>query len=172
MRKSLRAVALFGVAALALTSCAKKVSYEEFHKAATAVEKNPYKTAKMTGIIKSSDDSSSSTQNIDAELKYQSIASVGSLSASVWTSDNATAALIINTLTAGIITEDENSTYYAGGSFKVVTKVEEKDSEGKTTATATSTTTFNEYGLLTSIKGKGTGDTSKETFDLKVVYSK
>ena len=147
---------MIGAAALTLLSgCAllqSKVSYDKFHeKAVEAHEKgHSYKKATANGTV----ETMGMTIKID-NVKF-------TYSDGYWTSsDNSVGASIavgiVNT-EAYMVTEDEDSTYYVGGGFKVTISNE----DGKGTAK------FNSAGLMTSYDVKLDDNTMK----LTVKYSK
>ena len=147
---------MMGAAALTLLSgCAlfqSKVSYDKFHeKAVEAHEKgHSYKKATANGSV----ETMGMTVKIDnVKLTY---------SDGYWTSsDNSVGASVavglVNT-EAYMVTEDDDSTYYVGGGFKVTMSNE----DGKGTAK------FNAAGLITSYDVKADNSTMK----LTVKYSK
>lgn len=146
---------MLAVATFALAACAPKVSFEEFKKkadeAAEKAKEANYSKVVIDGYIE--DDGEKQTFD-KVEVKVEK---------GVFTPKNIThldeiaAAAILNVTTASGVAalgEDENTTYYAGGSFKVETVEDGKKN----------TANFNEYGFLTSV----TGDSSK----LTVSYTK
>ena len=145
---------LIGVASLAmLTACASKCDYDSFHsKAAAAVEKKG--EASWTSAVVSG-------SYVDDNGKKQSYDNISlSMSKGVFSASNAThldevgAALALNTfLRADYAGNNENTTYFAGSSFKTVY---EKDGD-KTT------TNWNKYGLLVSIQ-YSSGDQFKVSY--------
>lgn len=148
-----------------LAGCAKTVTYDDFHKAATAVETNPYTTAHMTGTVKSSSSDTTSETKIDSTFTYSS---------SLWqakelVSKDSVYAILLNTNIAASVGNSDSITYYTGNGFKVVYKDTTTDSDtGKTTTNYTGTWEWNEYGYLTSINGNA--ESSK--YNIKVSYSK
>lgn len=165
MKKGLRSLVTLSVCALSLASCASKVSFAEFQfKAGEAVKKTvEYTTATVSGSATASSSDSKSEKKISANLKVDGhIITPASLSDTAY-------AVIVNSfgITTYTVAEQEGYTYYAGGSFKVT--YETKDDEGNKSS---SSVEWNEFGLVTAIKAKGTGDNSKVTYNISVKYSK
>lgn len=151
MRKSLRGVVALAVSALALTSCLSKVSYADFHSAATSVEKHSYTKAKFSGKWKTS------ALGMSVELDMSDV--TFNYSNSIWAAADGTGVTQITlgesmlAATAALAAESSDYTYYTGGGFKM-----EKTSSTK------EYTEWNEYGLMTKITD---GDNT-----LTVSYSK
>lgn len=165
MKKGLRGLVMLSVCALSLASCASKVSFADFKsKAGEAVKKTvEYTTATVSGSATTRSSDSKSEQKISANLKVN-----GRLITPASLSDTAYA-VIVNAfgITTYTVAERDGYTYYAGGSFKVT--YETKDDDGNK---ASSSVAWNEFGLVTAIKAKGTGDNSKVTYNITVKYSK
>ena len=138
-----------GAAALVLlTACGpSKVSYEKFHEKAVAAL-NDAKEKKFDVTLKGTykdDDGEHKMDNV--VLKWNE----GAFAATNITHlDEVGAAVILNLLTANLVGEDENITYYAGNGFKTV----------KTTDDGSVTTTWNKYALPTAVKGGGSSITA------------
>ena len=164
MKKSIRSLAILGVCALSLTACGK-VSFADFQsKASEALKKDvPYTTAVLTGSIKASSSSNSSEQKVNSKFNVK-----GHVLTPASISDTAYA-IIFTTSGLGTFSAAENTdyTYYAGSVFKVTYSASDEDGNK-----ASSSISWNEYGLLTSLKGRGTGSDSKTTYNLTVKYSK
>lgn len=145
---------VIGMATLCLlTACGpSKVSYAKFHEAAVEAVKKEVSYTKVT--VKGT--SKASSVSVELDLEY-------TLKDGQWemTKGDAVSALVGTVLigmTADLVTEDEKTTYYAGGGFKTVTK------DGDDTGTVT----WNANARLTSIKGK----TSSGSGDIKLTWSK
>ena len=164
MKKSIRSLALLGVCALSLTACGE-VTFSDFQtKATEALKKDvEYKTATVSGTVKTKSDSSSSESKISATLNVN-----GHILTPASLSDTVTS-VIVTAFGLGTFSAAENTSYkyYAGSTFKVsYEETYSDDSKG------TSEIQWNEYGLVTSIKANGTGSNSSSTYNLKVSYSK
>ena len=151
--KVLNKIVIGAAALVLLTACGpSKVSYAKFHEQAVAAAKKEvsYKKVKFSGKSKTS--STEITLSAVYELKdgKWQMTEGGAVEAVV------TATYIA--MTADTIAEDEKSTYYAGNGFKVT----RQDGDDKATMT------WNEYGLLTSAKGKANG----AEVDISLKYSK
>ncbi len=135
---------MVSVAALLLSGCATKVSYEKFHEKAEAASKLEVKVTK--GSIKYAYKSGSKESNAN----YTMVWNAGN---KYWTVQDASLldldiATIVNTFAVNV-GEDEEDTYYAGGGqFKVV----EEDGD---------TWKFQKNGFLTSYKTETTTITVK-----------
>ena len=139
--------------ALLLAGCAKEVSYADFHKAATEVEKHQFTlaTATMKGTIK--DDGEETKVDYTCELAY-----TVTLGVSAWAPKNTAditnkKALLLATfanMTAADVQEESDTKYYAGSTFKVVSE--------------NGTANFNKFGLITSMNSKEDGSDYKVTF--------
>lgn len=132
---------VIGMASLVLlTACAPKCSYSDFHsKAVAAVEKAKEKsfTVTLKGTYK--DDNGDKKNYDNLTVKFNK----GSFEATNITHlDEVAAALVLNLSTADLVGESDKVTYYAGSTFKTVTK----DDNG------TSTVTWNKFGLPTQLK--------------------
>ncbi len=164
MKKSIRSLAVLGVCALSLTACGN-VSFADFQTKANEALKTDveYKTATVSGTVKSSSSDSKSESKISANLTVNGHILTG---ASI---NDAVYAAYITTFGLGTFAATENTSYkyYAGSSFKVT--YDEKDDNGNKSSSAI---TWNSNGLVTSIKAKGTGTNSKSTYNLTVKYSK
>ena len=140
-----------GAAALVLlTACGpSKVTYEKFHeKAVAALKEAKEKTYDVTLKGTYKDESSGETSKMDnVVLKWNKGAFEATSALHV---DEVAAAVILNLLTANLVGEDENITYYAGNGFKTV----------KTTDDGSVTTTWNKYALPTAVKGGGSSITA------------
>lgn len=167
MKKSLRSLAVLGVCALSLTACGN-VSFADFQtKANEALNKTvEYKTAVVSGTVKSSSSSSNSESKISANL---SITEHAFTPASLTNTSDITYAIVANAFSLSFYTVSENTSYkyYAGSSFKIT--FESTDDNGNKSSSAIQ---WNSNGLVTSIKAKGTGDNSKTTYNLTFKYSK
>lgn len=165
MKKSIRSLAILGVCALSLTACGK-VSFADFQsKASEALKKDvPYTTAVVTGSTKSSSSSGSNEKKINAKLNVK-----GHVLTPASASVNDIAGSFVTLFGLGTFSAAENTdyTYYAGSVFKVTYSASDEDGNK-----ASSSISWNEYGLLTSIKGRGTGSDSKTTYNITVKYSK
>ena len=142
---------VIGMASLVLlTACAPKCSYADFHsKAVAAMEKAKEKSFSVTIKGTYKDDNGDKKEYDNVALKWEKGAFTYT---NVTHLDEVAAAIVLNVITADVIGENENSTYYAGSTFKVVTK----DDNG------TSTTTWNKFALPTQIKGSDS--------NLKITY--
>ncbi len=167
MKKSLRSLAVLGVCALSLTACGN-VSFADFQtKANAALEKTvEYKSAVVSGTVKSSSSNSNSESKISANLNVSDHAFTP---ASLTNVNDVTYALVATAFSISFYTVTENTSYkyYAGSSFKVT--YETTDDNGNKSSSAIQ---WNSNGLVTSIKAKGTGDSSKTTYNLTFKYSK
>ena len=163
MKKSIRSLAILGVCALSLTACGEATFADFQSKASEALKKDvPYATAVVTGSMKSSTSDSSSEQKVNANLNVN-----GHVLTPASISDTAYAVLFtsfgLGTFSAA---ESDSYKYYAGSVFKVTYSTTDEDGNK-----ASSSISWNEYGLLTSVKGKGTGSDSKTTYNITVKYS-
>ena len=142
---------VIGLASLAmLTACASKVSYSEFHeKAVAAVAK-----AKDQNFDVTVNGKSGSTEYKDVKVVWDEAFAATTITHL----DEVAVALMLNMLTADLVAEDEDTTYYAGSTFKTETKSD--DGNG--------TCTWDKYGLPTSIKGTS----GEDKIDITVKYSK
>ena len=146
---------LIGVASLAmLTACASKTDYASFHsKAVEAAEKAKemsYSQVVVSGSYVDEDNKKQEYNNVTVSFDK------GTFKAGNLTHlDEVAVALVLNLSTANLVGEEENTTYYAGSSFKTVY---EKDGNKETT-------TWNQYGLLATVK-------SSDGDNLKVSYKK
>ena len=130
-----------GAAALVLlTACGpSKVNYEKFHEQAVeAVKKAGEKEFAVTvkGYYKDND-GKHEMESISVKWSKGAFAPTSALHI-----DEDTIAIMLNTLTADLVGEDDNTTYYAGNGFKTVAKTDEGDY----------TKTWNKYGLPTAVK--------------------
>lgn len=146
---------MLAVATFALAACAPKVSFEEFKKkadeAAEKAKEVSYSKVVVDGYVED-DGEKQSFDKVTVKVDKGSFVPTNVLHV-----DEIAVAAFLNVSTAAGVAalgEDENTTYYAGGSFKVETVEDGKKN----------TANFNEYGFLTSI----TGDSSK----LTVSYTK
>lgn len=132
---------VIGMASLVLlTACAPKTTYAEFHaKAVSAVEKAKEKTFTVTlkGTYKDDNGEKKNYDNITVNWNKGSFEATSALHL-----DEVFLALTLTALRADVIAESDNTTYYAGSTFKTVTK----DDNG------TSTVTWNKFGLPTQMK--------------------
>ena len=146
---------LIGVASLAmLTACASKTDYSSFHsKAVEAAEKA--KEVSFSKVVVSGsyvDEDNKKQEYNDVTVLFEK----GTFKPTVATHlEEVAVALVLNFSTANLVPEAENTTYYAGSSFKVVY---EKDGDKETSL-------YSQYGLLTSVK-------SSDGDNLKVSYKK
>ncbi len=168
MKKGLRSIGMMSLAVLTLASCTSKVSFADFKtKAGEALKKTvEYKTAKVTGSIKSKSDNSKSESGIDADLTVKDRVLTGTSLTDV---KGIAYGTILTSFGLGSFTVAENTdwTYYAGGNFKVA--YSDKDEDGNKVDASIE---WNEYGLVTSVKTSGTGKDSSSFYNLKVTYSK
>lgn len=146
---------MLAVATFALAACASKVSFEEFKKkadeAAEKAKEANYSKVVVDGYYE--DDGEKTTfDKVTVKCEKGVFAATNALHI-----EETGVAIFLNITTAAGVAalgEDENTTYYAGGSFKVETVEDGKKN----------TATFNEYGFLTGM----TGDSAK----LTVSYTK
>ena len=147
---------LIGVASVAmLTACASKTDYDTFKsKAADAVAKKgeaSWKSAVFSGTYIDDNGKKQSYDNINLNMDKGVFQATN-----VSHLDEVAVSTLLNTvLRADYVGNDENTTYYAGSTFKTVY---EKDGD-KTEKL------WNKYGLLTAVK-YSSGDS------LKVSYKK
>ena len=149
---------MLAVATFALTACASKVNYEEFHKKAVeAVEKAKdvsYSKVVVGGYTKDEDGKKEEFDNVEIRFEKGAYATKSALlSDPVAYASEGILVGMLTALRADMIGEEENTTYYAGSTFKVVS---EKDGDKYTAE-------WNEFGLLTSMDGDGTKYTVKYT---------
>ncbi len=167
MKKSLRSLAVLGVCALSLTACGN-VSFADFQTKANEALKTTveYKTAVVSGTVKSSSSSSNSESKISANLTVNGHVLTPASATNV---SDITYALVANAFGISSFTAAENTSYkyYAGSSFKVT--YEEKDDNGNK---SNSSIQWNSNGLVTAIKAKGSGTDSKSSYNLTIKYSK
>lgn len=151
--KVLNKVVIGAAALVLLTACGpSKTTYAKFHEQAVEAAKKEisYKTVKFAGKFKMDNTEitlSATYEYKDGEWK---MTDGGIIEAA------ATASFLA--MTAETVTEDANTTYYAGNGFKTVTKSDD----------GTGTITWNANGLLTSLKGKAEGGNA----DFTLKYSK
>ncbi len=146
---------LIGVASVAmLTACASKTDYDSFHKkaveAAEKAKEVSYSAVTVSGSYVDNDGKKQDWDKITVSFdkgifKPTNLTHV----------DEITIAGILNLATAQLVGNTDNTTFYAGSSFKVV--YEKDDTK--------STKLYNQYGLLTSSK-------SSDGDNLKVSYKK
>lgn len=170
MKKSIRGLAMLGVCALSLASCTSKVTFADFQtKANEALKKEcDFTKGEVTGTVSSKSSDNKSESKIKADIKVtKKVISPASVTGN--NGNDAIYGVFLNlyTLATYTVAEDSNLTYYAGGSFKV-TYTQEDEDKNKVSASIE----WNEYGLVTAIKGVGKDSNSKSTYDLKVTYSK
>ena len=139
---------MLAVATFALAACASKVDYAKFHEqaveAAKQAKEQTFEKVVFDGWYK--DDDGKKEEIGKVEIKFNKgvfVNKTSLLSDAELAATEMGVAFLLNALTAENIPEDEKTTYYAGGSFKVVAE----DEDGKYTAE------FNKYGLLTSMSG-------------------
>lgn len=130
-----------GAAALVLlTACGpSKVNYEKFHEQAVeAVKKAGEKEFAVTvkGYYKDND-GKHEMDSISVKWSKGAFAPTSALHI-----EEDAIAIMLNALTADLVGEDDNTTYYAGNGFKTVAKTDEGDY----------TKTWNKYGLPTAVK--------------------
>lgn len=164
MKKSIRSLAILGVCALSLTACGK-VSFADFQsKASEALKKDvPYTTAVVTGTMKTATGDNKNEQKVNGKLNVKGhILTPASISDTGY-------AFLFTLFGLGTFSAAENTdyTYYAGSVFKVTYSTSDDDGNK-----SSSSISWNEYGLLTSVKGRGTGSDSKSTYNITVKYSK
>ena len=143
---------MLAVATFALSACAPKVEYKEFHEKAVAAAKEAkeqtFEKVTFDGWFKNDDGKKEEIGKV--EIKFNKGVFVGKtavLSDAEKAATEGSVAFMLNLLVAENIPENEKATYYAGDTFKVVV-----DDEGdKYTAQ------FNKYGLLTSMDGESEG---------------
>ena len=166
MKKSIRSLAILGVCALSLTACGEATFADFQSKASEALKKDvPYTTAVVSGSMKTASGDSKSEKAINAKLNV----SKSRVFTPVGLSD-APYAVIVTAFGLGTFSaaaENTSYKYYAGSTFKVAYSTTDEDGNK-----ASSTIAWNEYGLVTTIKAKGTGSDSKTTYNLTVKYSK
>ena len=138
---------MLAVATFALAACAPKVDYAKFHElaveAAKEAAKQTFEKVTFDGWYKDGDKKEEIGK---VEIKFKEgvfVSKTSILSDAELAAKELAVAAMLNVMVAEAIPEDEKTTYYAGGSFKVVTE----DEDGKYTAE------FNKYGLLTSMSG-------------------
>ena len=145
---------VIGMASLVLlTACAPKTTYAEFHaKAVAALEKAKEKsfTVTLKGTYKDDNGEKKNYDNITINWNKGSFEATSALHL-----DEVFLAVTLTALRADVVAESDNTTYYAGSSFKTVY---EKDGNKETT-------TWNQYGLLATVK-------SSDGDNLKVSYKK
>ncbi len=167
MKKSIRSLAVLGVCALSLTACGN-VNFADFQTKANEALKTTveYKTAVVSGTVKSSSSSSTSESKISANLTVNGHVLTP---ASVTNLSDITYAAVATAFGLSTFAAAENTSYkyYAGSSFKVT--YEEKDDSGNK---SNSTIQWNSNGLVTAIKAKGSGTDSKSSYNLTIKYSK
>ena len=143
-----------GAAALVLlTACGpSKVSYAKFHEQAVAAVKKEVSYKKVT--VKGTASASSVTMNLDLEYTLKD----GNWEMTKGDAVSATVGIVLIAFTADGIEEDEKTTYYAGGGFKVT-----REDDGEK-----ATMTWNANARLTSAKGNVSGTKT----DVKLTWSK
>ena len=149
---------LIGVASLAmLTACASKTDYASFHEKAVAAFKEAKEVSFSEVVLKGT------SKDEDGEHKYDGLTikfEKGSFKATnISHLDEVAAALMLSFLTADLIPEESDVTYYAGSTFKVVSQ--DEDSKG--------TMTWNKYALPTAVK---TSDKDGNQSNYTVSYKK
>lgn len=165
MKKSIRSLAILGVCALSLTACGEATFADFQSKAFEALKKDvPYTTAVVSGSMKTASGDSKSEKAINAKLNV----SKSRIFTPVGLADTPYAA-IVTAFGLGTFSAAENTSYkyYAGSTFKVAYSTTDEDGNK-----ASSSISWNQYGLVTTIKAKGTGSDSKTTYNLTVKYSK
>ena len=148
---------MLAVATFALAACASKVDYAKFHEKAVEASKKEsgYKKVTLKGSSKSS------FMGATVEIKFDHVYEKDGNDWKKTKGEDGAADLAALAIIVGRVSdvqEEENTTYYAGSTFKVVY---EKDDDKMTEE-------FNGFGLLTSEKGKANGS----EVDLKVSWSK
>lgn len=151
--KALNKVMIGAAALFLLTGCGpQKVTYEKFHEKAVAAHDKGHSYTKA--VVNGTSESSGTT------TKYSKVEFV--LASGTWQPKEASLTNVVLSVFVGMeaqsVTEEEESTYYAGNGFKVTSKSD--DGNGSAS--------FNAAGLLTSIKSTS-GDSK---FNLTVKYSK
>ena len=150
------------VSTFCLAGCASKVSYDKFHEKAAAVKENSYK--KATAKVNLNYESNGTKTEIKGTVKfeYKTLASLGSLSASAWSTDDTSDAAYIAQMFVGNeaknVSESDDAKYYAGGLLGPKFKVVYEDT----------TYEYNQFGLLTKMNGKS--ESGKGT--ITISYSK
>ena len=128
-----------------LTACASKTDYATFHsKAGEAYEKAKevsFSKVVVSGWEKNDKGEKEEYDNVTVKFEKGTYSTIGGLLDS--TAKEIALAAMLNFTFASVMPEDEDATYYAGSSFKV----EGKDSDGNKAVE-----TWNQYGLLTSMK--------------------
>ena len=139
---------MLAVATFALAACASKVDYDKFHEQAVAASKEAgdqtFEKVVFDGWYK--DDADKKQDIGKVEIKFNKgvfVNKTAILSDAELAAKEMAIAAMLNLLTADKIGEEENTTYYAGSTFKVVS---EQDGDKYTAE-------FNKYGLLTSMSG-------------------
>ena len=147
---------MLAVATFALTSCASKVTYKEFHEKAVEAAKKAKEVSFSKVVFDGyyeDEGKKEELKNIEIKFDKGEFAPKSEMSLSEGYMNEVAVAMILQMITADVIPEDEEgkTTYYAGSSFKVVSEEDGK----KYTAE------WNQYGLLTSMKGDGSEYTVK-----------
>ena len=132
---------LIGVASLAmLTACASKCDYAKFHEKAVAAYNESKSVSFSQVVVKGS------AKDEDGEHKFDNVTvkfENGAFKATNITHlDEVFAAAMLSAMTADLIPEDSDVTYYAGSTFKISSQ----DEDGK------GTMTWNKYALPTVVK--------------------
>lgn len=139
---------MLAVATFALAACAPKVEYSKFHELATEAAKKAKDVSYSKVVVDGYeiDDEGKKQEWDNLEIRFEKGAYTTKsalLSDPEAYAKEAVAVLMLSAMTADMMPEDEHCTYYAGGSFKVVSEEDGKKN----------TAEFNEYGLLTSLSG-------------------
>ena len=144
---------LLAVSTFCLVGCASKVDYAKFNEQAkAAAEKGKdvsYSKVVLKGTYVDDDGKKQKYDDVTVQCTKRVFEVKSLLNTNL---DEAAAIIVLNFYKAENIGEDENITYYAGSTFKIVYEKEKQTVE------------FNEYGLLTSIKDADS--------NLKVSYTK
>ena len=149
---------MLAVATFALTACASKVSYSEFHEKAVEAAKKAKDVSYSKVVIDgyTIDENGDKDEWSGLEIRFEKGAYATKstlLSDPVAFAEEGIAVALLTGLRAENIGEDENNTYYAGSTFKVETVKDDKKSVAE----------YNEYALLTSISGESGNLTVKYT---------
>jgi len=181
MRNLIKKTIGFFVCALSLSACClSQVTYEEFHNKAMAVEEHDFTKAVVNGEMKMD------LLGLNVSVEFDDVTL--DFEDGVWeapegssTDSPAIKALDIIANTAATVTDDATLTtkikYYVGNGFKVEGTYIDEDDEN---ANIDYTIEFNQYGLLTKVKGTlgsstevlGSTVTVNADFDINVRYSK
>ena len=133
---------MLAVATFALAACAPKVDYAKFHelavKAAEKAKEASFSKVVLDGYEIDEDGKKQEFDNITVKFEKGAYAA-----SSITHLDEVAVAILLQTLVAENIPESDKVTYYAGGSFKVVSEEDGKKN----------TMEWNDLGLLTSMNG-------------------